>query len=132
MNDRPTNRPTGRPQLTTHRLTPTPKPKTKTKTTQVLLTGGAIQSPHLLMLSGIGPAAELKAVGVEPKIDRPGVGSNLQDHPAVGASCLVLSCLVLEMLSVGCWVCEWVLPWCLLYARVWPSLAWPGLVWVRV
>ena len=50
----------------------------------MLLTGGAIQSPHLLMLSGIGPAEELKAVGVEPKIDRPGVGSNLQDHPAVG------------------------------------------------
>jgi choline dehydrogenase len=50
---------------------------------QVILTGGAIHSPHLLMLSGIGPAEELKDVGVKPVLDRPGVGSNLQDHPAV-------------------------------------------------
>lgn len=55
------------------------------ETNQVLLTGGAIQSPQLLMLSGIGPKEELEAVGVQAKVDRPGVGSNLQDHPAVGA-----------------------------------------------
>lgn len=50
---------------------------------EVLLAGGAIQSPHLLLLSGIGPAKELEAVGVKPAVDLPGVGSNLQDHPAV-------------------------------------------------
>ncbi len=49
---------------------------------EVLLTGGAINSPQLLLLSGIGPKDELKAVGIEAKVDRPGVGANLQDHPA--------------------------------------------------
>lgn len=47
---------------------------------EVILSAGAIGSPHLLMLSGIGPAAQLKAVGIEPLIDLPGVGRNLQDH----------------------------------------------------
>ncbi len=50
---------------------------------EVLLTGGAVNSPQLLLLSGIGPKEELKAVGIEAKVDRPGVGANLQDHPAV-------------------------------------------------
>jgi choline dehydrogenase-like flavoprotein len=68
----------------------------------VLLTGGAIQSPQLLLLSGIGPAEELKAVGVEPKIDRPGVGSNLQDQPAVGRFCVVLCCVVLCCVVLCC------------------------------
>lgn len=48
---------------------------------EVILSGGAFNSPHLLMLSGIGPAEELKDSGVEPRIDLPGVGRNLQDHP---------------------------------------------------
>lgn len=48
---------------------------------EVLLAAGAIGSPQLLMLSGIGPADHLRAVGVEPLVDAPGVGSNLQDHP---------------------------------------------------
>ncbi|NND45940.1 MAG: choline dehydrogenase [Xanthomonadales bacterium] len=47
---------------------------------QVLLAGGAINSPQLLMLSGIGPAAQLEAAGIEPVLDLPGVGQNLQDH----------------------------------------------------
>jgi choline dehydrogenase len=51
---------------------------------QVLLAGGAINSPQLLQLSGVGPAEELRKVGVEPVVDRPGVGENLQDHPAIG------------------------------------------------
>ncbi len=46
----------------------------------VVLSAGAIQSPQLLMLSGIGPAAELKAHDIAPLIDRPAVGQNLQDH----------------------------------------------------
>ncbi len=47
---------------------------------EVILCGGAINSPHLLMLSGIGNAAQLKAVGIDPIVDLPGVGENLQDH----------------------------------------------------
>ena len=38
-------------------------------------------TPHLLQLSGIGAAAELKAAGIEPIVDLPDVGKNLQDHP---------------------------------------------------
>lgn len=48
---------------------------------EVLLSGGAFNSPHLLMLSGIGPADELKAAGVTPLHDLPGVGRNLSEHP---------------------------------------------------
>lgn len=47
---------------------------------EVILTAGAIGSPQILMLSGIGPAAHLQDVGIEPKRDLPGVGENLQDH----------------------------------------------------
>ncbi len=47
---------------------------------EVLLTSGAINSPRLLMLSGIGPADHLAAVGVPVVHDLPGVGANLQDH----------------------------------------------------
>ena len=46
----------------------------------IVLSSGAIGSPQILMLSGIGPAAELKDIGVQPLIDLPGVGKNLQDH----------------------------------------------------
>ncbi len=46
----------------------------------VTLAGGAINSPQLLMLSGIGPAAELEALGIRTLLDLPGVGANLQDH----------------------------------------------------
>ncbi|GAA2075434.1 GMC family oxidoreductase N-terminal domain-containing protein [Aeromicrobium halocynthiae] len=51
---------------------------------EVVLSGGAVNSPQLLMLSGIGPAAQLREVGVEVAVDLPGVGSNLQDHPVSG------------------------------------------------
>ncbi|MBO1326587.1 choline dehydrogenase [Acetobacter sp. TBRC 12305] len=47
---------------------------------EVILSGGSINSPQLLKLSGIGPAAELKAHGIPVLADRPGVGENLQDH----------------------------------------------------
>ncbi|MGN6276349.1 MAG: GMC family oxidoreductase [Solirubrobacterales bacterium] len=50
---------------------------------EVILAAGAIGSPQLLMLSGIGPAAELQEVGVPVVHDLPGVGENLQDHPYV-------------------------------------------------
>ncbi len=51
---------------------------------EVVLAGGAVNSPQLLLLSGIGPADELRAVGVEPVVDLPGVGRNLSDHLAAG------------------------------------------------
>jgi choline dehydrogenase len=47
---------------------------------EVIVSGGSINSPVLLMHSGIGPAAELKEVGIEARHDLPGVGKNLQDH----------------------------------------------------
>jgi choline dehydrogenase len=47
---------------------------------EIILCAGAIGSPHLLQLSGIGPAALLAKHGIAPVLDRPGVGSNLQDH----------------------------------------------------
>jgi choline dehydrogenase-like flavoprotein len=50
---------------------------------EVLLCAGAIGSPHLLLLSGIGPADELRDAGVEPRHELTGVGRNLQDHPFV-------------------------------------------------
>jgi choline dehydrogenase len=46
----------------------------------VILSGGAINSPQLLMLSGIGPAGTLQEMGIPVVVDLPGVGQNLQDH----------------------------------------------------
>jgi len=48
---------------------------------EVIVSTGAIDTPKLLMLSGIGPAEHLREVGVEVVVDAPGVGENLQDHP---------------------------------------------------
>ena len=50
----------------------------------VVLAAGGIGSPHLLMLSGIGPQAQLQTAGVRVVQDLPAVGSNLQDHPLTG------------------------------------------------
>ncbi|MBN8873610.1 MAG: choline dehydrogenase [Rhodospirillales bacterium] len=47
---------------------------------EVIVSGGAYGSPHLLLLSGLGPAAHLQAMGVPVLRDLPGVGSNLHDH----------------------------------------------------
>jgi choline dehydrogenase len=47
---------------------------------EVLLSAGAIGSPHILQLSGIGPGAALQAAGIEVAHELPGVGANLQDH----------------------------------------------------
>jgi choline dehydrogenase len=54
--------------------------KTATARREVILAGGPINSPQLLKLSGVGPAQELRAQGIEVVADRPGVGENLQDH----------------------------------------------------
>jgi choline dehydrogenase-like flavoprotein len=49
----------------------------------VVLTAGALRTPQLLMLSGVGPAAHLTAHGIPVLADLPGVGSNLHDHPMI-------------------------------------------------
>ena len=50
---------------------------------QIVLSAGAVGSPHLLLLSGVGPAAQLEALGIPVVHDTPGVGRNLKDHPKV-------------------------------------------------
>ena len=49
---------------------------------EIILSAGAIQSPQLLMLSGVGPAAHLRAMGISVLRDLPGVGQSLTNHPA--------------------------------------------------
>jgi choline dehydrogenase len=53
---------------------------------EVVLAGGAVNSPHLLLLSGIGRADDLRAHGIDVVVDLPGVGENLSDHPFVPVS----------------------------------------------
>jgi choline dehydrogenase len=50
---------------------------------QVVLSTGAIDTPVLLMRSGIGPADEIRECGIKPVLDLPGVGRNLHDHPSI-------------------------------------------------
>ncbi|YAL82134.1 GMC family oxidoreductase [Dermacoccaceae bacterium W4C1] len=57
------------------------KARTITASREVIVSCGAVDSPKLLMLSGIGPAQHLRQVGLEVLVDSPGVGEHLQDHP---------------------------------------------------
>jgi len=54
---------------------------------EVIVCGGTINAPQLLMLSGIGPADHLHSLGITVVADVPGVGRNLQDHPKSGVRC---------------------------------------------
>jgi choline dehydrogenase len=54
---------------------------------EVIVCAGAIGTPRLLMLSGIGPAGQLRGLGIDPVADLPGVGQNLVDHPVVMVTC---------------------------------------------
>lgn len=55
--------------------------QTATATREVVLSSGAVGTPQLLLLSGVGPAAELQALGIDVVHDLPGVGENLNEHP---------------------------------------------------
>ena len=50
---------------------------------EIVLSAGTLQTPAMLLRAGIGPAADLRGLGIEVRADLPGVGANLQDHPAV-------------------------------------------------
>jgi choline dehydrogenase len=57
---------------------------------EVIVCAGAVGSPQLLMLSGIGPVRQVRALGIDPVVDVPGVGQNLQDHP-IAMACFASS-----------------------------------------
>ena len=57
------------------------RPSRIAATREVIVSAGAINTPQLLMLSGIGPADHLREIGIDVRVDSPGVGSNLADHP---------------------------------------------------
>ncbi len=57
-----------------------------TASREVILSGGTVNSPHLLQVSGVGPADHLKSIGIPMVLDLPGVGANLSDHFAARVS----------------------------------------------
>ncbi|AHH96536.1 choline dehydrogenase [Kutzneria albida] len=78
---------------------------------EVVLCGGAINTPQLLQLSGVGNAAELSALGVDVVHDLPGVGQNLQDHLEV-------------YIQYACTQPVSMAPWLKWYNRPWVGLQW--------
>ena len=52
-------------------------------TKEIILSAGAVNTPQLLLLSGIGPPAALRALGIAPLVDLPHVGQHLSDHPRI-------------------------------------------------
>lgn len=66
---------------------------------EVILSAGAIGSPQILQLSGIGPAALLKRHGIDVELDLPGVGENLQDHLQIRAVFKVIGAKTLNTLA---------------------------------
>jgi choline dehydrogenase len=70
---------------------------------EVLLAAGSIGSPQILQLSGIGAAAHLQSLGLEVKLDLPGVGANLQDHLQIRAVFKVQGAKTLNTLANSWW-----------------------------
>ena len=68
---------------------------------EVILCGGAVNSPHVLQISGIGPAAHLQSIGVPVVHDLPGVGANLNDHYVVRVSHRVRNAVTINQLARG-------------------------------
>jgi choline dehydrogenase len=69
----------------------------------VVMAAGAIGTPQLLLLSGIGSATQLAEHGIEPRLDRPGVGENLQDHLQIRAVFGVSGVTTLNALANSWW-----------------------------
>jgi choline dehydrogenase len=70
---------------------------------EVVLSAGAVGSPQILQLSGIGPAGVLQAQGIEVKVDLPGVGANLQDHLQIRSVFKVKGVKTLNTLAHSWW-----------------------------
>jgi choline dehydrogenase len=68
---------------------------------EVIVSGGSVNSPHLLQISGIGPADYLKSIGIEVAQDLPGVGANLNDHYVVRISHRVRGAETINQLARG-------------------------------
>jgi choline dehydrogenase len=73
----------------------------ETAAREVILCGGAVNSPHVLQISGIGPAAHLQSIGVPVVHDLPGVGANLNDHYVVRVSHRVRDTVTINQLARG-------------------------------
>ena len=68
---------------------------------EVILSGGTVNSPHLLQVSGVGPAQHLQSIGVPVVHDLPGVGANLQDHYVARISHRVTGSISINKLARG-------------------------------
>lgn len=73
---------------------------------EVILCGGAFNTPQLLQLSGVGDPTTLREAGVNPRVELPGVGENLQDHLEV-----YLQHTSLQPVSISPWLKMWKAPW---------------------
>ncbi len=62
----------------------------------VVLAAGALMSPQILMLSGVGSRGQLEAFGIDVVADVPGVGQNLSDHPAISVACIVKNSTLID------------------------------------
>ena len=99
-------------------------------TREVIVAAGAIHSPQLLMLSGIGPAAALQQLEIPINVDLPGVGNNLQEYvitPAYSKSKLIPICIVTAKSGLGPHTTTPLLPIRPCSPTTPPSLVMPGL-----
>jgi choline dehydrogenase len=78
---------------------------------EVILSGGTVNSPHLLQVSGIGPAAHLTSVGIAVTHDLPGVGANLSDHYCARVSHRVRDAVSINQLARGARLAGEVVRW---------------------
>jgi choline dehydrogenase len=78
---------------------------------EVILSGGAVNSPHVLQISGVGPAAHLRQIGVQVVHDSPGVGANLNDHYVVRISHRVRDAVTINQLARGLRLAREVVRW---------------------
>ncbi|WP_422075548.1 GMC family oxidoreductase [Tranquillimonas rosea] len=70
---------------------------------EVIVSAGSVNSPQILMLSGLGPADHLQEMGVDVRRDMPGIGANLQDHLQIRCAYRVSNALTLNTLAGNLW-----------------------------